>query len=241
MKHSEVEAKEFLEKIRFTVLFSGGKDSTAALLWVLENISHDDWNILYIEISGNTHPMCTEYVHDVCERLGIAEKLVHVKTADFFELARRWGFPHMFYRWCLWNLKARTIRQYAHVVTVTGIRAADSRVRREKAKVIDFIRVSGTYSVQPLFDWSKKEVHEFMRRYDIPLNQCYKKYGHSGNCMFCPYHDRRSIIQTMSDPEWRAKILPILHARDDRLDKSTVGRQTYEKWIRFSRQMVLNF
>jgi len=239
MKRNEIEAKEFLERLRFTVLFSGGKDSTAALLWVLENVGHDDWNILYVEISGNPHELCTEYVYDVCERLGVAEKLIHVRTENFFDLAKRWGFPHMFYRWCLWNLKARAIREYSHVVTVTGIRAADSRIRKEKAKVVDFIRASGTYTVQPLLDWSKSEVYELLRRYDIPLNPCYEKFGHSGNCMFCPYHDKRAIIRTMSDPEWRAKILPILHARKDRLDASTVGRYIYEKWLRYSQQTVL--
>jgi len=38
--------REFLANREFTVLWSGGKDSTAALLWVLDNVPHDNWDIL---------------------------------------------------------------------------------------------------------------------------------------------------------------------------------------------------
>jgi len=53
-----VEAEKILNQHRFTILWSGGKDSTAALLWVLDHVSHKDWNVLYVEITGNTHPKC---------------------------------------------------------------------------------------------------------------------------------------------------------------------------------------
>ncbi|RLE90745.1 MAG: hypothetical protein DRN04_14415 [Thermoprotei archaeon] len=60
------EATKLLNSTKFTVLFSGGKDSLAVLLWVLDNISHDNWNILYIEVTGNTHYLCSEYVKKIC-------------------------------------------------------------------------------------------------------------------------------------------------------------------------------
>jgi len=63
-----INVKEFLNRKFFTVLFSGGKDSTAALLWVLDHINHSNWNILYVEVTGNTHPLCTRYVTDFCDR-----------------------------------------------------------------------------------------------------------------------------------------------------------------------------
>jgi 3'-phosphoadenosine 5'-phosphosulfate sulfotransferase (PAPS reductase)/FAD synthetase len=45
----EERAKKILNQVRdFTVLWSGGKDSTAVLLWVLENVNHTAWNVLYI-------------------------------------------------------------------------------------------------------------------------------------------------------------------------------------------------
>ena len=96
------EAERILNRHRFTVLWSGGKDSTAALLWTLDHVRHDDWNILYVEITGNTHPLCNQYVQDVAEKLGVKDKLMVVKTADFFELMDKWGPPLLFaYKWCL--------------------------------------------------------------------------------------------------------------------------------------------
>ena len=115
--------KDYLETHRFTVLFSGGKDSLACLLWVLDNVSRKDWNILYVEITCNTHPLCSQYVYDVCERLDVKDRLVVAKTKDFYELMNRWGPPLMFaYRWCLYQLKLKAFNKYAKPVTVDGIR-----------------------------------------------------------------------------------------------------------------------
>jgi len=52
----------YLNRVRFSVLFSGGKDSLATLLWVLDHIKHNNWNIIYAEVTGNTSSLCTDYV-----------------------------------------------------------------------------------------------------------------------------------------------------------------------------------
>ena len=70
-----LDPREFLKDREFTVLWSGGKDSTATLLWVLDNVKHDNWDVLYIEVTGNTHPLCTQYVVDTAKQLGIYNKL----------------------------------------------------------------------------------------------------------------------------------------------------------------------
>jgi len=60
-------ARVVLDNCRsFYVLFSGGKDSLATLLWVMENVNNDNWKILYTEVTGNTSPLCTEYVRKIC-------------------------------------------------------------------------------------------------------------------------------------------------------------------------------
>ena len=82
--HRVNEAERILNKHRFTVLWSGGKDSTAALLWVLDHVKHDNWNILYVEITGNTHRLCTEYVLKTARGLDVEDKSMMRKAYKVF-------------------------------------------------------------------------------------------------------------------------------------------------------------
>jgi len=236
---SERSAAAILSKHKFTVLWSGGKDSTAALLWVLDNVKHSNWNILYVEITGNTHKLCTEYVLETAGRLGVEDKLMIAKTKNFYELMDRWGPPLMFgYRWCLSQLKAEAFSKYTEHFVVDGIKRSDSR-RRKKLKLITVMRVSDKITVSPLIDWNSKQVYDYIRKHGVNINPCYTKYGHSGNCMFCPYADKRHILLTINDPEWRNKILPILIKHKEKMMKGSIGRSVYSRWIEGAVQRTL--
>jgi len=235
---TEREVARILAKHRFTVLWSGGKDSTAALLWVLDNVSHKNWNVLYVEITGNTHPLCTEYVVRTAERLDISDRLTIVRTADFFDLMDRWGPPLLrVYRWCLYQLKMKAFER-AHSITVSGARKEDSGIRRSLGAVT-VIRRSGKVAVSPILEWTREQVVQYIRDHGLDLNPCYALYGHSGNCMFCPYASRAHIILTLSDPEWRAKILPALEKHRDRMTRGRMSRDVYLRWMRHATQTTL--
>lgn len=238
MTGAEVDVREYLNGRKFTVLFSGGKDSLAALLWILDNVEHGGWNVLYVEVAGNTHPLCTKYVYEVVERLGLSERLVHARTADFFELMDRWGPPLMFaYRWCL-TQKDEAIRRHAHFVTVSGVKRSDSRAR-SKLPALSFYRRSDRLDVKPILDWTDGDVYKYIKEHNVPVNPCYKLYGHSGNCMFCPYADRKHVVGVMSDPEWRAKIEGALLRHRERMMRGSIGRDVYERWMRWAGQLTL--
>jgi 3'-phosphoadenosine 5'-phosphosulfate sulfotransferase (PAPS reductase)/FAD synthetase len=233
-----MEAERILNQHKFTVLWSGGKDSTAALLWVLDHIRHNDWNVLYVEVTGNTHPKCTEYVVRAAQKLSLEDRLIVAKTKDFYELMDRWGPPLMFgYRWCLYQLKKKAFEK-AHYITVDGIRRADSKVRR-RLKLINIVKVSKKVAISPIIDWTKSQVIDYIRGCGLDVNPCYKLYGHSGNCMFCPYADKKHIILTMNDPEWRAKILPVLNRHKEKLAKGSIGRSVYNRWITGAMQSTI--
>jgi 3'-phosphoadenosine 5'-phosphosulfate sulfotransferase (PAPS reductase)/FAD synthetase len=235
---SEREAARILGRHRFTVLWSGGKDSTAALLWVLDNVAHRNWNVLYVEVTGNTHPLCTQYVLETAERLGISDRLAIARTADFFALMDRWGSPLIgAYRWCLYQLKRKAFER-AHNITVDGVKRSDSR-RRSRLGVVNVTKFEGKVAVSPIFDWSREQVLQYIKDHGLSLNPCYRLYGHSGNCMFCPYADRRHIVLTMSDPEWREKILSALRRSEERMLRGSIGRYVYRRWVRHSAQTTL--
>jgi len=235
------EITRILNQHSFTVLFSGGKDSTAALLWVMDNVNHDDWDILYIEIKGNTHPLCTQYVYDVAARLRADDRLKHVKTLDFFELMDKWGPPLLFaYRWCLYHLKCKNIEKHARFITVDGIKKSDSNARSKIYKPITFIKISKKLTISPLLDWTTNDVMSYIRRKGLPLNQCYRLFGHSGNCVFCPYASKKHIISTMADPEWGPKIRSVLLRHREKMMRGRIGREIFEKWMRWDGQTRLH-
>jgi len=235
---SEREAARILARHRFTVLWSGGKDSTAALLWVLDNISHRNWNILYVEITGNTHTLCTRYVVETAEKLGVSDRLVVVKTADFFELMDRWGPPLLHgYRWCMYQLKLKAF-EHAHSITVNGARRSDSSIRRSLSTVT-VIRRTGKIAVSPILDWTKEQVVQYIKDHGLDINPCYRLYGHSGNCMFCPYASKRQIVLTLNDPEWRTKILPVLEKHKGMMSKGRLSHDVYWRWMKHATQTTL--
>ena len=230
---------EFLNGRRFTVLFSGGRDSLAALLWVLDNVKHEKWNVLYVEVTGNTHPLCNEYVHEVCEELGVGYKLIHARREDldFFEALKRWGIPVIGkYRWCLHQFKIRCMRGRSHPTQVTGVKRSDSPRRRSVGPVA-VAGLSGYVTVNPLYDWEGRDVLNYIKRHDVPINPCYEIYGHSGNCMICPYFSKKEIYRTLQDPEWRARIVGALKAV--RAERSEWMRRVRDKWLWMASQLPL--
>jgi len=230
---------KFLNERRFTVLWSGGKDSTSALLWILDHIKHEDWNILFIEITGNTHPLNIEYVYETAKRLGVFNKLIHARREDleFFDALRMWGIPIIGYaRWCLSKFKEEIMKRYSYFTQVSGIRRSDS-ARRSKIGLVEYYRMTDHITVNVIYDWTKDRVLKYIKEHGIELNPCYKIYGHSGNCMFCPYHRTEYIIKTLRDPEWGPKIIESLEyvAKNVRMGK--ISRQIYEKWMRIARNI----
>jgi len=236
---SEQDIVQYLSSRRFTVLFSGGKDSLATLLWVLNNIKHTRYNIVYVEIPGNTHPECTRYVMQVCKDLGVYHKLIIARRndLDFFDCLERWGIPlYGVYRWCMHQFKRKVVETQTYFVQVSGIRIADSHFR-VKRQPIEYFKMSRSIGVFPLLFWSTKEVLEYIKANDIQLNPCYARYGHSGNCMFCPYHNKKQIILTMQDPEWRHKILTALYKQRP---KGNIRKKILARWLKYSRYTTLS-
>ena len=224
---------------RFTVFFSGGKDSLAALLWVLDNVpDKSGMRVIYAEVSGNTHRLCNEYVHEVVEALGLEDCFVHVRREDrdFWDFLRELGPPLLMpTRWCLNEMKRKAWRSYVSgLFAVLGIRAEESNFRaryRQLKRTAD-----GQLTILPIFNWSREQVLDFIREHGLRPNPCYDLYGHSANCMFCPYHRREWAIRTLADPEWGPRILSAL--KTCRIG-GPIQAQIKERWLSLAGQATL--
>jgi len=227
--------RDYLSVHEFTVLFSGGKDSLAALLWVANNVPHEKWDVLYIEVTGNTHPLCNQYVHEVIELLGLRHRFRHVKREDldFFEAMKRWGVPiRSASRWCLNQFKLKLIKKFAKPIQVNGVRKGDS-ARRRRIAVIHYFRLGDCITVQPIYNWSDKQVLEYIRQHGLWINPCYEIYRHSGNCMFCPYYSIDMIRRTMADPEWGPRIAETLRELA-KPGHGWITREVAKRWLRYT-------
>lgn len=193
------------------VSFSGGKDSTAMLLLMLEHGWHID-EIIFCD-TGMEFPQMYSHI-DKVERY-IGRKVTRLKAEKTFEYymfehektkgerqgQKGYGWPTMWARWCTAALKQdivkRHLRQYSNITEYHGI-AADEAHRAEKNK--------GRNIRYPLIEWNVTEKD--------CLNYCYSKgfnwdglYEHFNrvSCWCCPLKSIAELRQLYKHyPElWR--------------------------------------
>jgi len=164
--------KGLLQSRKAFVLFSGGKDSLAALLYLKHIASQVKGGLtaLYVDTTAGL-PENTEYVRNVCNYLAVDLKIARPKV-DYFTLVRKWGIPSFRYRWCCRELKIKPVEEYLSSVAgpkvvFDGIRAAESSVRKQYLPIW-YHPSFKCLSVSPIFFWSDEEVLSLINSNGIP-------------------------------------------------------------------------
>ncbi len=67
---------------------------------------------------------------------------------------------------------------------ITGLRS-DQSVTRNDLKMIEWDDVNGLIKINPLFNWSEKEVWDYVDEYTVPVNPLHKKGFASIGCQPC--------------------------------------------------------
>ena len=154
------------------VLFSGGRDSLATLVYMNDLAKNVNCKMtaIYVDTTAGL-PENTRYVRRVCRYLGIGLKVVRPKV-DYFTLAKKWGIPGFRYRWCCRELKIRPIQEFLNSVTepkvvFDGIRAVESNVRKRYIPVW-YHPTFKCLSVSPIFYWSDEQLTSFINGNGIP-------------------------------------------------------------------------
>lgn len=167
---------------------SGGKDSTALLLWAIHK-SGVPWEELRISFSNtkNEHDWTYWYVRQLSRYVRrVTQDKVRIKWLQpekgFYELAHhKKRFPSQVARFCTEYLKLEQTRAYIKelqaigydVIALSGVRDSEDRAipRREFEPAC-----SGIFGVpgwNPLFTWSLEDVWAIHRRYNVPPNPLY--------------------------------------------------------------------
>lgn len=191
--------------MKHIVCFSGGKDSTAMLLKMLEmNMQVDE--IIFVKIKATQEidaefPEMYEYVEKINQyikknydkNITILEQ--EKSFEDYFYQVKEkgknkgkiYGFPHTIKAWCNDRLKLKVFRDYLkkqeNCCFYLGIAADEKdRIKRQKENI-----------KMPLVEWgmTEKDCLEYLKEKKLE-NPLYQKFHRLG-CWFCPKQSLDSL------------------------------------------------
>jgi 3'-phosphoadenosine 5'-phosphosulfate sulfotransferase (PAPS reductase)/FAD synthetase len=193
--------KRLLISKKSFVLFSGGKDSLAALAYLkgIANGDKIDLTAIYVDTTAGL-PENTEYIKKVCRYLKVKLKIVKPRV-DYFTLVKKWGIPSFKYRWCCRELKIKPIEEYLDTVEESkvvfdGIRAAESRLRKEYIPIW-YHPSFKCLSVSPIFYWSDHDVISYINSNGIPKTLLHS-LGSSTEC-WCGAYKTETDFRNLYD------------------------------------------
>lgn len=197
-------APEIKTNTVFHIGISGGKDSTAVLLWMLHEagIAREKLRVTFCD-TGNEHDWTYAHVR-------LLNDTVHPVTTlkpelAFFPLAlHKHRFPSAKARFCTEYLKIYPtedhIRRLKYCglepIAVSGVRAEESEKRSHLAEW-DFSGNLFCMQWRPLIRWTLEDVLEIHKRYSVPLNPLYSIGAMRVGCWPC-IMSRKSEIRTIA-------------------------------------------
>ncbi len=184
---------------------SGGKDSTALLLWAIHESGYDP-NSLDVTFCNthNEHQITYDYVRM------LSEKVWPITTLEpelgFFELAKKKKrFPSAKARFCTVELKIKPTLKHINTLfsqgnTVrlhSGVRAGESDARSKMVeREFDGNMLCEVF--RPLLKWTIEDVWAMHVKYGIPRNPLYDHGAKRVGCLPCVM-SRKSEIRLIAD------------------------------------------
>ncbi len=197
---------------------SGGKDSTALYLWMIEEFGRNGFRAVFAD-TGSEAPITLNYVRNLPDLAGgppiemvkadfgkaLANKGHTPSGVPFLDMLKTSGAPSPKRQFCTEKLKLapikawlETVRGDADVYMYVGIRAAESE-RRSKMPVEEFSDFFDCFTRRPLLTWSKEQVFGIMNRYGVEPNPLYELGFQRVGCFPCIYTGKADLARM---PEW---------------------------------------
>ncbi len=187
--------------VPMAVSFSGGKDSLATLLLVLEADFKPD--ILFID-TGLEFEETVEHVKAVSKEFGLP--LVQERAGEsFWENLERFGPPAKDYRWCCKICKlgpaTRVIKEkYPDgVLSFIGQRRYESAQRAAKKSVWKNPWVPLQIGASPIQNWTSLHVWLYLFKSGVEYNPLYERGLERIGCWLCPSSDLAEIEAVRSE------------------------------------------
>jgi 3'-phosphoadenosine 5'-phosphosulfate sulfotransferase (PAPS reductase)/FAD synthetase len=199
--------------MRNIVCFSGGKDSTALLLWAKENLP--EFTAVFCD-TGWEHPLTYAYVEEVNQTL-LSGNLVYLRSDQYANMEECWIDHHMFpnnqARFCTEDMKIVPLHKFIEaqedeVTTYQGVRADESH-KRGRMREEEWVDAAGGYWMKrPIFRWTAEQVFAFMAERGVPPNPLYKMGMSRVGCWPCIHANLRDMKAYLhSTPEIKDRLI----------------------------------
>jgi 3'-phosphoadenosine 5'-phosphosulfate sulfotransferase (PAPS reductase)/FAD synthetase len=192
----------------YIIAYSGGKDSTAMLLWSLANLPRERLRVVFCD-TGAEWPETYDYLNyierELCigiERIRVGDRQLplgrngrethgcfrHVHGSLFDLVRARGKWPSARYRYCTQYLKRHPLDLYcdeqSRPVKIFGQRAEESAVRA-RMSLFDLRGDNTRHPIyRPIFYWSERQVWDYLRTHHILPNPVYN-YATRCGCWCC--------------------------------------------------------
>lgn len=198
------------------VLFSGGKDSSAALAFSKELMEFFGFKVdltaLYVETTAGL-PGSSSFVEEFCRDLEVKLEVLR-PSQDYFTLAEKWGVPRPRARWCCFHLKIQPIKEYlsqfdkSDYVVLDGLRREESRKRSNYPPT--YMHRHFGLVIHPIIDWTKKQVDDYLNEKGLPINPAYD-FGFSSWECWCGVYKSKSEFKKLKEvaPEFFDKLVDL--------------------------------
>ncbi|OGS43740.1 MAG: hypothetical protein A3K76_04855 [Euryarchaeota archaeon RBG_13_57_23] len=195
------QAKEFVAKVvrendlPVAVSYSGGKDSLATLLLVME--AGIKPKLIFVD-TGLEFAETRKNVSDTAKRYGL-ELIVESAGDSFWRNLDHFGPPAKDYRWCCKTCKLGPATQLIAknfpdgVLSFIGQRAYESQQRAEKGKVWRNPWTPNQLAASPIQKWTALHVWIYLFSKGAAYNPLYERGIERIGCFMCPATDMAEL------------------------------------------------
>ncbi len=210
------EWKDIIEDRPLVVSVSGGKDSTAMALWLIDQGLRDRCTFVFADTKWE-HPDLYRYLDEVLEpKIGKIHRAVSEKypggMADM--VTSKGAFPSRMIRFCTEHLKVVPMRNFIgsvrqstnqEPISVVGIRAQESQ-RRSRFEEWDDGGPMKCDTWRPLITWLVDDVVAIHAKHNIPPCSLYLRDNHPAQrvgCYPCIMSRKSEILAVAEQDPWR--------------------------------------
>jgi len=204
--------------MKFIVSVSGGKDSTACLLYMLERVPKEDIVAAFCDTKWEADETY-EYLNYLEKELDI--EIVRIESEGMFALCERKKFVvnrHM--RSCTMELKIKPFQKWIkenfvdkeEFIVIEGIRREESKARKdtEVFEIKQSILAGEKFlipTMYPISYWNIQKVFSYIESKGIKVNPLYSKGFRRVGCMPCVNANKYELLYMPKKYKERLKAL----------------------------------